>query len=973
MLKYKKCQRTQNTSVTALAPPLRVLFVTNFPEDLDIEKEQENFIHALGNLPSEGKVLIDFLEIGSLDEIENALSEGQHHIIHISGHGGHREGDSGILSLEDEYGNAVEVTGEELAKRLIKFSDLRLIFLSACETARAEEFGIAGALIKHGMPAVLGMRYSVTDPIAIIFTSNFYKYLCRGNSLSKAIFQARKAIWDYEKANRQSSDNDVFNMSEWYLPFLFLNQRIGALVDYSRQNTDTRYFFRKPKSILIGGKKIGQGFVGRRKQIIQLTHFAKEHRVVCIHGQGGIGKTTLAIRFAENFERGKRKIIQFWEPLSEEKILIKLANESKIEEIKASIQQDISSIDKLDILLENFLQENPRIVLFDNFEYNQAVVDSTESEYQTNISSESLTNFLTHFVQKLPTDSIILFTTRYKITNIPNLFHYDVSEMSFVDTYKLMNRFEKTLASLNLVERREVYKRLGGHPRALENLDGCLSAGLSWEYVVEKMGEVEDKLINHDLLLNMLWDKLNNIEQQVLQAAAIFRVPLHIQVLNYITNLSEESLRNCLTKINNLSLCYLEEDNFYVHRLTSTFALSNNRISSDEKERLHGLAAKSIEQYNQSTISITDILEIRWHLIQARDYDGCVGITFDIIRALKKSAFYSYILDLLKETQELPLTDEKRANVILEEGIALQHRGLYNDALQRYKVVERMYQKLNNYDKLSASYHQIGRIYEFNYELDKAFEFYVKSFKIDCKRNNKVGVASSYHQIGIIFQEKRNLKAARKYYNKALSIYKSLNNHENIVSSYAQLGRLNWLEEEYDLAIDWYRKVLVVGNPEEKAASYLNMSYIYMQKGELEKAEEYAEQSLNIYKDPKIDNRVGIVKYFILKADIELKRKNWNWENCLKYIKKTYELAANIKYEQGLADAHWKEGLFQRRQGNPILALKAFLQSYPFYANTHYKNQLQRYIKLIRENIPEREFKQVLNQMGFTLNALGLD
>jgi CHAT domain-containing protein len=50
-----------------------------------------------------------------------------------------------------------------------------LVVLSACESARADDAGVAGALMKNGIPAVVGMRYPVDDKTAMDFTSQFYK------------------------------------------------------------------------------------------------------------------------------------------------------------------------------------------------------------------------------------------------------------------------------------------------------------------------------------------------------------------------------------------------------------------------------------------------------------------------------------------------------------------------------------------------------------------------------------------------------------------------------------------------------------------------------------------------------------------------------------------------------------------------------------------------------------------------------
>jgi len=90
-------------SISEVALPLRLLIVTALPWNadgqlIDLEKEQElifaaidtankQIIKALGDLPSNKRIVVEFLEVGSLAEIERALIAGKHHILHISGHG----------------------------------------------------------------------------------------------------------------------------------------------------------------------------------------------------------------------------------------------------------------------------------------------------------------------------------------------------------------------------------------------------------------------------------------------------------------------------------------------------------------------------------------------------------------------------------------------------------------------------------------------------------------------------------------------------------------------------------------------------------------------------------------------------------------------------------------------------------------------------------------------------------------------
>ena len=111
-------------------------------------------------------MIVEFLDRATLEEIESALKDGEHHVVHFSGHGGCNEYDSretGVLNLEDEWGNIKAATGKELAMCLKKFTSIRLVVFSACETAHACESGVVGAMLKEGIPTVLGMRYPVND------------------------------------------------------------------------------------------------------------------------------------------------------------------------------------------------------------------------------------------------------------------------------------------------------------------------------------------------------------------------------------------------------------------------------------------------------------------------------------------------------------------------------------------------------------------------------------------------------------------------------------------------------------------------------------------------------------------------------------------------------------------------------------------------------------------------------------------
>ncbi|MFQ6016508.1 MAG: CHAT domain-containing protein, partial [Anaerolineae bacterium] len=206
-------------------PPLWVLVVisapTNYPP-LDLEKEKGLIKEALGERDD---VEVQFLETATISALEQALSEGDFHILHFMGHGGfHEQTGQGVLLLEDEAGKGQEVSGENIGL-LLDDSTVRLVFLNACETARVAEeegrdpfAGVATALVMEGLPAVVAMQFPVSDTAAIVFSREIYTSLAKGYPIDEAVTRGRRAIKFIEPGS-----------VEWGTPVLFMRARDGVI------------------------------------------------------------------------------------------------------------------------------------------------------------------------------------------------------------------------------------------------------------------------------------------------------------------------------------------------------------------------------------------------------------------------------------------------------------------------------------------------------------------------------------------------------------------------------------------------------------------------------------------------------------------------------------------------------------------------------------------------------------------------
>jgi CHAT domain-containing protein len=207
-----------------IRPPLRVLAMISAPSDLvqlDVEQEWARLNQALMPLASQGLVEVDRLEDGTLAALPRALRLREYHVLHFIGHGGYdEEAQDGALALEDAVGKTRLVTGRDLSM-MIRHRSLRLVVLNACEGSRIapdDPFsGVAQALARQGIPAVIAMQFEISDPAALAFSQSFYQAMADGLPVDVATVEARRAMF--------ADDNEI----EWATPVLYLRSTDGRV------------------------------------------------------------------------------------------------------------------------------------------------------------------------------------------------------------------------------------------------------------------------------------------------------------------------------------------------------------------------------------------------------------------------------------------------------------------------------------------------------------------------------------------------------------------------------------------------------------------------------------------------------------------------------------------------------------------------------------------------------------------------
>lgn len=186
--------------MSPLPPPgmLEVAGVAAAPSELaalDLSAEKQELEATRGKR----RWRVRFLAQPTVDELRRALVEQGVHVLHFMGHGDFDpQLGQGVLLFEDGRGGCLPLTGQALAAKVAGVPSLRLVVLNACHSAAgsvADPYGgVAAALVRGGIPAVVAMQQPIADAAAIAFSKAFYRRLAAGAELEEALTEGRQAI-----------------------------------------------------------------------------------------------------------------------------------------------------------------------------------------------------------------------------------------------------------------------------------------------------------------------------------------------------------------------------------------------------------------------------------------------------------------------------------------------------------------------------------------------------------------------------------------------------------------------------------------------------------------------------------------------------------------------------------------------------------------------------------------------------------
>lgn len=488
----------------------------------------------------------------TFEQLQQALADAKaagrpYHIVHFDGHGmyadlketpwadwlktmslltlgGPRTGKHGYLLFEHPGSpdKVRPVSGDELGK-LLHDAGVPVLALNACQSAMHEAAekpkaaadvhaevraigSLAQAVIDQGIPAVLGMRYSVYVVTAAQYIGQLYAALAKGRPFGEAASEGRKHLAHNPE---RWVGLEPRPLQDWFVPVVYEAMPIHLLPPKSPQGDLAKVAatFSRPELDPVQTNPAllryvpDTGFIGRDETLLLLDRAFDAHPVVLLHAYAGQGKSATAVEFARWYARtgglGPQPVVLFTSFEGHADLTDVLNQVGQF--FSALLQANgiewyaLNDAAKRRSLVMQILQQIPVLWIWDNVEPVAGFPAGTESQWTAQEQAE-LAGFLKQISLDHATQAKLLLTSRRDeqgwLGGVPH--RVAMPRMSRADAANLARSLgtEKQIGRTEIADWQPLLDYCAGNPLTLRIIAGqAIRTGLRGEEQIETFVE----------------------------------------------------------------------------------------------------------------------------------------------------------------------------------------------------------------------------------------------------------------------------------------------------------------------------------------------------------------------------------------------------------------------------------------------------------------------------------------------------
>ncbi|MEA5463831.1 tetratricopeptide repeat protein [Leptothoe sp. PORK10 BA2] len=976
---------TQPLTVAEAEPAnraLNVLFMATSPTgvepELDFEAEEGRILTATKRQP----LALTVEESGCLEELQNLVAShdrGWFDVLHLTGHAGHTD-DGPIFITETELGQRRDATAQDIAKA-VQFRFPAVVFLSGCRTGQSGKAGtvpsMAAQLLGHGAGAVLGWGQPVLDQDGTTAAAALYGGLAAAKSLPEALALTYQAMLE-AKAR------------DWHLLRLYVAAAIpGALVTPMR--TQGRKKAPKPSvvSVFLDQDGVGravagrESFVGRRRELQAclraLMPYGEEEALgVLLHGMGGNGKSTLALRLCDRLT-GYEKVVWIG-PVDENGLVNRLADQVK----GADLQQRLRQTDEpLKYRLEAVFGqlETPLLLVLDDFEQNL----ETENPQRLKPGIADLLKAMLWAIEQTDSDHRLLITCRYEFefSGLSQIYRQPLATFKGANLEKKCSRLAafQPGSGVDGVLQTKAKELSDGNPRLLEWLSKVLvDQRTDTEAILAAMAEKTEEF-RENILAETLLGQQSAEMREFLSRGLVYELPVPREAMLAVGD-GERHIERAV------ALGLMErttEDSLRVPRVLP--------LEVPESKELAGLAAKELYRlWWQEAEGSSEVQRLEIHRLAMVGEEGEIVVEIanrlagqfrvksryqEAVNLCQKSlqvtTSYKLSHELATSAREIgevdlaltffdqaletcPDDDELlKAAIFHESAILKAGQGDVEGAIALYQQSLAIKEKIGDAQGKAATLHQMAILKANQGDVEGAIALYQQSLAITEKIGDVKTKAATLHEMAILKANQGDVEGAIALFQQSFFITEKIGNEKGKAATLHQMGRLKANQGDVEGAIALYQQSLdieeKIGNVQGKASTLHQMAILKANQGDVEGAISLYQQSLDIKE--KIGDEQG--KAATLHQMASLKADQGDVEGAIALFQQSLNITEKIGDVQTKAATLWWLGqLFAEQKQEPTTGLTYLHQALTIYQQIRSPkaDSLEQTIRRIENNLP---------------------
>ncbi|MEP6878979.1 MAG: tetratricopeptide repeat protein [Nitrosospira sp.] len=269
------------------------------------------------------------------------------------------------------------------------------------------------------------------------------------------------------------------------------------------------------------------------------------------------------------------------------------------------------------------------------------------------------------------------------------------------------------------------------------------------------------------------------------------------------------------------------------------------------------------EEQNWRAIERTfDQIEWGWRWVQTHESGQIIGYLFAVQRFLDMRGRNLELLDWLDIalTQTYSAPDRKNEAVILNGlGLVYDALGRKDQALDFHRKTLAIRREVGDRSGEGATLNNLGLVYNTLGQKDQALDFHRQALAISREVSDRLGEGATLNNLGRVYDDLGQKDQAINFYQQALAISCEVANRSGEGTTLNNLGGVYDDLGQKGKALDFYRQALAilreVGNRSGEGATLNNLGRLYDNLGQKDKALDLYEQALALRRE--VGDRFG--------------------------------------------------------------------------------------------------------------------